>query len=120
VSYENDVHNLVIGTWYEAGLFGVAGILVALFAVFRAGRFALVAARSADEHREAAGLTSAVVAFVVFSMSEPIIFSRFGWIAAALLLALRAVQQRQDQPVEAFSARDIPSVPLGARLLPEE
>lgn len=120
VSYENDVHNLVIGTWYKAGLFGVVGILVALFAVFRAGRFALVAARSADEHREAAGLTSAVVAFVVFSMSEPIIFSRFGWIAAALLLALRAVQERQDQPVEAFSARDIPSVPLGARLLPEE
>jgi O-antigen/teichoic acid export membrane protein len=120
VSYQYDVHNLIIAIWYEAGVFGVAGILVALFAVFRVGRFALLASQSADEHREAAGLTCAVVAFVVFSMSEPIIFTRFGWIAAALLLALRAVQERRNQPVEAFSARDIQSVPLGARLLPEK
>jgi O-antigen/teichoic acid export membrane protein/O-antigen ligase len=118
VSYQYDVHNLVIGTWYKAGLFGLAGILIALFAVFRAGRLALVASGSADEHREAAALTSAVVAFVVFSMSEPIIYSRFGWIAPALLLALRAVQERQGQPVVVFSARESPvgTSVVGSRL----
>jgi O-antigen/teichoic acid export membrane protein/O-antigen ligase len=96
VSYEYDVHNLLLGTWYEAGLFGVSGILIVLFAVFRTGRLALLASRSPDEHREAAALTSAVVAFVVFSMSEPIIFSRFGWVAAALLLAHRTTQERRQ------------------------
>jgi O-antigen/teichoic acid export membrane protein/O-antigen ligase len=116
-SYQYDVHNLVIGTWYKAGLFGVAGLLIALFAVFRAGWLALVGSGSADEHREAAGLTSAVVAFVVFSMSEPILYSRFGWIAPALLLALRAVQERQGQPV-VFSARENPvgTSVVGSRL----
>ena len=89
----------MIGTWYKAGLFGLAGILIALFAVFRAGLFALVGSRSAAERREAAALTSAVVAFVAFSMSEPILYSRFGWIAPALLLALRAVQEREGQQV---------------------
>ena len=116
-SYQYDVHNLVIGTWYKAGLFGLAGLLIALFAIFRAGRLALVASGSADEHREAAGLTSAVVAFVVFSMSEPILYSRFGWIAPALLLALRAVQERQSQPA-VFPARENPvgTSVVGSRL----
>ena len=105
-SYEYDVHNLVIGTWYKAGLFGLAGILIVLFAVFRTGLLALVASGSADEHREAAALMCAVVAFVVFSMSEPIIYSRFGWIAPALLLALRAVQEREGQQVVAPRASE--------------
>jgi O-antigen/teichoic acid export membrane protein/O-antigen ligase len=95
VSYQYDVHNIVIGTWYEAGLLGAGGMLLALFAILRAGRFSLLGARTADEHREAASLVSAIVAFIVFSMSEPIIFSRFGWIAAGLLLALRATQERR-------------------------
>jgi len=30
-----------------------------------------------------------------FAMSEPVLFSRFGWIPAALLLSLHAVQQRR-------------------------
>ena len=37
VSYEYDVHNLVIGTWYKAGLFGLIGMLMAVFAVLRVG-----------------------------------------------------------------------------------
>ena len=93
VSYEYDVHNLVIGTWYKAGLFGVIGILVAIVALLRAGTAALGASLSEGERRTAAGLISAVVAFIVFAMSEPVLFSRYGWIPAALLLALRTVQE---------------------------
>jgi O-antigen ligase len=95
VSYEYDVHNLVIGTWYKAGLFGVIGILVAIVALLRAGTAALGASLSEGERRTAAGLISAVVAFIVFAMSEPVLFSRYGWIPAALLLALRTVQERR-------------------------
>jgi hypothetical protein len=32
---------------------------------------------------------------VVFAMSEPVLFTRYGWISAAMLLALRGVQQRR-------------------------
>ena len=94
ISYEYDVHNLVIGTWYKAGLFGVIGILLALVAILRAGAAALRASLSEDEFRMAAGLISAVVAFAVFAISEPVLFTRYGWIPAALLLALRTVQER--------------------------
>ena len=31
-------------------------------------------------------------------MSEPVLFSRYGWISAALVLALRGVQQEKVAP----------------------
>jgi O-antigen/teichoic acid export membrane protein/O-antigen ligase len=95
VSYEYDVHNLIVGTWYKAGLLGLAGMLLALIAVIRTGWIAILRSKSEAEQMTAVALMSSVVAFVAFAMSEPVLFSRYGWISAALLLALRAVQQRE-------------------------
>jgi hypothetical protein len=39
-----------------------------------------------------------LVAFIVFAMTAPVLFTRFGWIAAALILALRGVQQEEEAP----------------------
>jgi O-antigen ligase len=98
ISYEYDVHNLVIGTWYKAGLLGLIGMLLALYAVLRVGWTAMLAARSDSERMLVAALLSAVAAFVVFAMGAPVLFSRYGWIAAALLVALRAVQVGDGEP----------------------
>jgi O-antigen/teichoic acid export membrane protein/O-antigen ligase len=95
-SYEYDQHNLIIGIWYKTGLIGLAGMLIALFAVFRTGWITILQSKSEGEWRVSVALVSSVVAFVVIAMSEPVLFSRFGWISAALLLALRAVQQRES------------------------
>jgi O-antigen/teichoic acid export membrane protein/O-antigen ligase len=95
VSYEYDVHNLVIGTWYKTGLIGLIGLLMAVFAVVRAGWTAIRDSRSDSEQAVVAALLSAFVAFVVFAMGAPVLFSRYGWIPAALLLAARAVQLRE-------------------------
>jgi O-antigen/teichoic acid export membrane protein len=93
-NYHYDVHNLVIGLWYKAGLFGLAGMLIAFLAVFRTGWTAILRSKSEPERRLAVALVSSAVAFFMFAMSAPVLFSRYGWISAALLLALRAVQQR--------------------------
>jgi O-antigen/teichoic acid export membrane protein/O-antigen ligase len=95
VSYEYDVHNLVIGTWYKAGLIGLIGMLMAVFAVLRVGWTAILDSRTDSEEVVVAALLSSFVAFVVFAMGAPVLFSRYGWIPAALLLALRAVQLRE-------------------------
>lgn len=97
-AYEYDVHNLVIGLWYKTGLLGLAGILLALLATLRAGWAAILGSRSAGESRLAFALASALVAFVVFAMTAPVLFTRFGWIAAALILALRGLQQEEEAP----------------------
>jgi O-antigen/teichoic acid export membrane protein/O-antigen ligase len=96
VSYEYDVHNLIVGTWYKTGLLGLAGMLLALIAVIRTGWTAILRSKSEAEQMTAVALMSSVVAFIAFAMSEPVLFSRYGWISAALLFALRAVQQRES------------------------
>jgi O-antigen/teichoic acid export membrane protein len=96
-NYAYDVHNLVIGLWYKAGLFGLVGMLIAFLAVFRTGWVAILRSKSEPERRLAVALVSSAVAFFIFAMSAPVLFSRYGWISAALLLALRAVQQRATQ-----------------------
>ena len=97
-AYEYDIHNLVIGLWYKTGLLGLAGILIALLALGRSGWTAILRSSSAGESTVAVALFSSFVAFVVFSMTAPVLFSRFGWIAAALILALRGVQQEEEAP----------------------
>jgi O-antigen ligase len=97
VSYQYDVHNLVIGTWYKAGLFGLIGLLMAVVAVLKTGWTSIVESRTGSDEAVVAALLSAVVAFVVFSMGAPVLFSRYGWVPAALLLAWRAVQLRETE-----------------------
>jgi O-antigen/teichoic acid export membrane protein len=103
VSDEYDVHNLIIGLLYKTGLVGLAGMLIAFFAIFRSGWNAILQSRSETERNVAVALVCAVVAFVAFAMSEPVLFARYGWISAALLLALRAVQRRESRFARASS-----------------
>ena len=92
-AYEYDVHNLVIGLWYKTGLVGLAGMLIALVAILRAAWTAMLRSTSKSEWTVAVTLASSVVAFIVFAMTAPILFTRLGWISAALVLAFRGVQQ---------------------------
>jgi O-antigen/teichoic acid export membrane protein len=115
VSYEYDVHNLIIGTWYKAGLLGLAGMLIALLAVVRTGWSAILQSKSEAERMAAIALVSSVVAFVAFAMSAPALYSRYGWISAALLFALRAVQQRDSRVARASSYdEDLHDIALAA------
>jgi O-antigen/teichoic acid export membrane protein len=102
-NYRYDVHNLIFGLWYKAGLFGLAGMLIAFFAIFRTGWITILRSKSEPERRLAVALVSSAVAFVTFAMSAPVLFSRYGWISAALLLALRAMQQREARVARASS-----------------
>jgi O-antigen/teichoic acid export membrane protein/O-antigen ligase len=94
-SWEYDVHNLFIGLWYKTGLVGLAGMLIALLAILRAAWTAILKSTSVSEWTLAATLASALIAFIVFAMAAPVLFTRYGWMPAALVLALRAVQQKE-------------------------
>ena len=109
VSYAYDVHNLIIGTWYKAGLIGLAGLLTVLFAVFRSGWISIVRSRVETERMTAVALVASAVAFFVFAMSEPVLYSRFGWITAALILALRGVQERDGWIARPRVVQSVPS-----------
>jgi len=112
VSDEYDVHNLMIGIWYKAGLLGLVGMLLALFAIFRAGWIGILQSRTEAEQATAIALVSSLLAFVVFAMSEPVLFARFGWISAALLLAFRAVQRESSFVPVSWRRPDLQEVAL--------
>ncbi len=104
-AYEYDVHNLVIGLWYKTGLIGLLGILIALLAIGQSGWRAISESISASERTIAVALGSSFVAFVVFAMTAPILFTRLGWISGALVLALRGLQLERTSPEPAQHPR---------------
>lgn len=88
------VHNVVLGPWYEGGLFALGGIVVILTGLLITGLQAVRAARSGQEWQLAIALVAAFCSFVVFAMGAPVLFQRYGWVAGALLVALRRQQMR--------------------------
>jgi O-antigen/teichoic acid export membrane protein/O-antigen ligase len=113
-SYEYDVHNLIVGVWYKAGLIGLVGMLIALLAILRSGWTAILGSSSTSESRVAVALASSFLAFLVFAMGQTILFSRYGWISAALILALRGVQQEREAVEPAARPKDAHRPPAAA------
>jgi O-antigen ligase len=95
---DHQPHNLIIGVWFKAGFLGLAGIVLVLLAIFSAARPTLRDATPVNEQLLALALLCSFVAFLAYSMSAPILYTRYGWAPAALLLALRAVQIRRAVP----------------------
>lgn len=88
------VHNVVLGLWYEGGVFALAGIVVILTGLVLTGLQVVRSARSGEEWQLAIGLVAAFSGFLVFAMGAPVLFQRYGWMPAALLVALRCQQIR--------------------------
>jgi O-antigen ligase len=88
------VHNMIIIPWFGAGILGLLGILFIIGGALTTG--ADVVRSSSRELRPlASALLAAVVTFVIFGMGEPILFVRYGWFPAMLLITLRAQQRRR-------------------------
>ncbi len=83
-------HNALLNVWYTGGALAVLGLGLIIFVVFRHGwRLVATSPRGSTESDLAIALMSAFGAYLVFGLAEPTVYSRFGWIPAALLLALR-------------------------------
>jgi len=90
------VHNILLGTFYQAGVFGFLGIVVIIFAVLRLGIDSL---RAEDEGRRllTKGLLAGMIVMIVYGMSEPVIDERFCWVPAALLIVLSSHRRRSRE-----------------------
>ena len=95
---EHSVHNLILGPWFTAGIFGVLGIVLVVGGTIVIGAQVLRETPARDRSFSAA-LLAAMVAFVQHGMGEPILYVRYGWFPAALLIALWAQHAREVVPV---------------------
>jgi hypothetical protein len=76
--------------WYQGGLFALAGLALICAFTIRTGVRAVRAAGGEGERLLAASLLGAFVAYLVFGLGEPTLYARYGWIPAALIVALEA------------------------------
>jgi O-antigen ligase len=88
------VHNLVLGSWYQGGLFALLGLLLILLPSLLLARATIVKARSSRDWLLGVTLFAAFTAFLVNSMAEPNIQNRYKWAPLALLFALRTQERR--------------------------
>ena len=99
----NAVHNMVINQWFTAGILGLIGIIVIIYGVvLTAAR--LIRSSTQEVRTLSTALLASVVAFLVFGMGEPILFVRYGWFPAALLVALHAQRRRAEVTVSVRAA----------------
>lgn len=90
------VHNVLLLNWFQSGFFGFMGMLMIL------GSIALEACKGIKDPRRKRqqilniSLFSSYIAFIVLGIVQPIYYNRFGWISAALLLALNSSRHRSD------------------------
>lgn len=73
----------------------MAGLAVICAVTIRSGVRAVRGATGEAERLLAASLLGAFAAYLVFGLGEPTLYARYGWIPAALLLALEASRPRQ-------------------------
>ena len=87
------VHNVFLGPWFGAGILGLLGVVMLVVGLLKVGGD-LLRRTTGHERSLVAALFSGVVAFLVFAMGEPILYVRYGWFPAAILVALSAQQRR--------------------------
>lgn len=91
------VHNFLLGAWFEAGFLGIIGILTIIISVLGIGYTTFKQSVTREDKSLALALCLSSIAFFVYSMGAPGLYQRYGWIAVALLVALRACQVRQKR-----------------------
>jgi O-antigen ligase len=88
------VHNVILLNWYESGVFGLIGIMLILFSLLMLGIYMIKISGSENERILSVSLLASYIAFLVIGVSQPIYFKRFGWISAALIMALYVLRRK--------------------------
>lgn len=115
----HQVHNLLIGRWYETGILGLIGLLLIVAGLTRTAWQGVLGATSRNEVAVSTALLASVCAFLVFSMTSPALYKRIMLAPAALVVASAALPRRASQPRHSaregrFRADPLPA--SGARL----
>lgn len=90
-----EVHNILLASWFEAGILGLLGMLMLLASVGATAIRVTQAARSEDEWHVGLALLASLSAVIVIGMGQPILFQRYGWVGTALIIALAQVQRSE-------------------------
>jgi hypothetical protein len=82
------VHGAPVALWYEAGIFGLLGVLMVVVTLIR-GAWRSLTTRHRDDLDLVIGLAifAAFIAYLIIALISPFSFQEYGWIAAVMLFA---------------------------------
>lgn len=92
-----DVHNMLLKSWYDAGVVAFIGVLVLLVSVLKTVPWLLRRVTAIADRQQAAAFGSAFLVFIVFALFNPILYKRYGWVIAVLLFAFTAQVKRDSK-----------------------
>ncbi|WP_337050347.1 O-antigen ligase family protein [Priestia megaterium] len=82
------VHNLYLAAWYEGGIFALVGILIITGTILYLGIQSMRKAPSKLHYNLSLALFISFICSIVFGMTSPVLYQRYVWIPAALILPL--------------------------------
>jgi O-antigen ligase len=94
------VHNSVLGAWYEGGALAALGLLAVIASSAGVALGGMNHAGTREQRLLATALLACFLAYLAFGMGAPTLYSRYGWVPIALVLALRAQQLRAKREGE--------------------
>lgn len=97
------VHNVIIGAWYETGLFGCLAV-IGMYGMACWISVSAIRLSKGDPLRDLLmALIGGELAFLVYSLSAPGLYQRYGWISVALSIAALNILVRRARPKPAAS-----------------
>jgi O-antigen ligase len=89
------VHNSLLGAWYEGGLLAALGLVVVVGSSAGVALAARGQAKTNEQRLLATALLACFLAYLTFGLGAPTLYSRYGWVPIALVLAQRAPASRE-------------------------
>jgi len=96
----SEVHNMVLGPWYEAGILGALGMILVICSAVYYAIMALRHSGSEAEWRINLSLLCSLASFLTLGMTQPILFQRYGWLSVALILASTQIQKSRRSSLQ--------------------
>jgi O-antigen ligase len=104
-------HAVAFEAWVGAGLLGILGVVLIHVSILREATALLFRRRGEYGDHFNSALWVAFLIFMICGISGPYLYVRFGWIAAALVLSLRAVHSTSQDEVPREPASSLSTVP---------
>ena len=82
------VHGGPVSVWYQAGIFGLVGVLIVVLTLLRAGWRTLSAGNETDM-LIGLSILAAFIAFLTVALTTPFVLQQYGWFTGVMLIAWR-------------------------------
>jgi O-antigen ligase len=86
VAYQ--VHGGPISIWYQAGIFGLVGVLIVVWTLLR-GAWRALGAGDQTDMLIGLSILAAFIAFLINALTTPFVLQEYGWFAGVMLIAWR-------------------------------